>query len=115
MTRIGILAATLLFTATAMARKKDTTANDLRITGDGQEQTVHCAGNAVHILGNGGRFVVEGTCSTVTVEGSRNWVEVQYAEWIRTPGTLNTVFYLNPGTHVVDLGKGNSVSAKWQQ
>ena len=114
MSRIAVLAATILCTSVALAQK-DPAATDVRITGDGQERTVHCTGNAVHLLGNGGRFVLEGTCTTVTIEGSRNWVEVQYAEWIRTPGTLNTVFYLNPGTHVVDAGKGNTVSPKWQQ
>ena len=87
----------------------------MRVTGDGLEQTIHCHGNAVTIAGNGSRFTIEGRCSTVLVQGNRNWIEVQDADWIRTPGTLNSVLYLNPGTRVSDSGKGNSVAPKWQQ
>ena len=87
----------------------------VRITGDGLEQTIHCNGNAVTITGNGSRFVLEGRCTTVSVQGSRNWLEVQDADWIRTSGTLNSVLYLNPGTRVADSGRGNSVAPKWQQ
>ena len=99
---------------TAMAQGYEAVA-DVHIRGDGEEQSVHCNHNAVYITGNGGRFTIEGECTTVFVEGSRNWVEVQYAQWIRTPGAMNSVLYLNPGTRVVDGGKGNSVAPKWQQ
>ena len=104
----------VLWTAAAAAQGKEPVA-DVHIDGDGQEQTVHCHHNAVHIRGNGGRFSIDGSCSTVYVEGSRNWLEVQDADWIKTSGNLNTVLYLTPATRLTDAGKGNSVSAKWQQ
>ena len=104
-----VLSITLL-AATAVASTDPVPA--LRIPGDCLEQTIHCHGI---ITGNGSRFTLEGRCSTVSVQGSRNWIEVQDADWIRTPGALNSVLYLNPGTRVSDSGKGNSVTPKWGQ
>lgn len=101
--------------ATASAFATEPAAADQHITADDLEQTIHCHGNAVYIAGNRGRFTIEGSCSTVYVEGSRNWLEIQDADWIRTPGNLNSVLYLNPGTRVSDPGRGNSVAPKWQQ
>lgn len=106
--------AAVLWTAVAVAQKNEPAA-DVHIDGNGQEQTVHCHHNAVYITGNSGRFSIDGSCSTVHVQGSRNWIEVQDADWIKTSGNLNTVLYLTPATRVSDAGKGNSVSAKWQQ
>lgn len=103
----------MLLAATAFASTDP--APDLRISGDGLEQTIHCNRNAVTITGSGSRLVLEGRCSTVFIQGSRNWIEVQDADWIRTRGTLNSVLYLNPGTRVWDSGKGNAVAPKWQQ
>ena len=107
------LSVTLLVASDALATEPPSPAQ--HITGNGLEQTIHCHGNAVTITGDGSRFTLEGRCSTVSIQGSRNWIEVQDAEWIRTPGTLNSVLYLNPGTRVSDSGKGNSVAPKWQQ
>lgn len=103
-----------LLAATAFAAKEPA-APDLRITGDGLEQNIRCHGNAVTITGNRSRFTIEGRCSTVFIEGSRNWIEVQDAVWIKTSGTLNSILYLNPGTQVWSSGRGNSVAPKWQQ
>ena len=111
--RALVLALSLAVAAPAFATEP--TSNVIHITGDALEQTIHCNGNAVVITGNRSRFTIEGRCSTVSVEGSRNWLEVQDADWIRTPGTLNSVLYLNPGTRVADSGRGNSVAPKWQQ
>jgi hypothetical protein len=88
---------------------------EIRMEGDGLEQTVHCHHNALHVLGNGSRLTIEGSCTTVFVEGSRNWMEVQDADVIDTKGSMNSVLFLNPGTRTVDRGKANTVAPKWQQ
>ncbi len=116
MNRAGtVFANIMLGVAAAVAQQKDASTADLHVAGDGREETLRCHGNAVFITGNAGRFTIEGKCTTVHVGGSRNWIEVQDADWIRTEGNLNSVLYLNPNTRVADPGKGNSVSSKWQQ
>ena len=114
MRRYGFALSVMLLAAAPAVAATEPTA-PVRISGDGLEQTIHCTGNAVTITGNGSRFTIEGRCSTVLVQGNRNWIEVQDADWIRTAGALNSVLYLNPGTRVADSGKGNSVAPKWQQ
>ena len=87
----------------------------VRVEGDGLEQTLHCHRNAIHIVGNKSRLVIDGSCAKVYVEGSYNWIEIEDADVIEMRGDMNSVLYLNPGTRTVDRGRANSVAPKWQQ
>ena len=93
----------------------DAPAADVRLAGDGLEQTVHCKHNALHVLGSNSRLTIEGSCTTVYVEGSRNFVEIQDTDVVDAKGEMNTVLMLSPRTRVVDRGRANSISQKWQQ
>lgn len=88
---------------------------EMRLEGNSLEQTVHCRHNAIHVLGNGSRLTIEGSCTKVYVEGSRNWIEVQETDVIETSGEMNSVLFLSPNTRTVDRGRANSVAPKWQQ
>ncbi len=101
--------------AAAAPRRKAAAPEEVWVSGNNLEQTVHCHGGALHVLGNGSLLTVEGTCTTVYVEGSRNWIEVQYTELVETRGDFNTVLYLSPRTRVVDPGRANSVAPRWPQ
>lgn len=113
--RALVLALLLILLAPCSVFATEPSAGDVHVTGEELEQTIHCHGNAVYIASNHSRFTIEGSCSTVYVQGSRNWLEVQDADWIKTTGKLNSVLYLNPGTRVSDSGRGNTVAPKWQQ
>ena len=117
--RPSILAACLLLAAAAgaSAGRKSTAAakEETRLTGDHLEQNVRCDRNVLHILGDASRLTVTGSCKTVVVEGSRNFIEIEDADLIDTRGDSNSVLFLNPGDRVVDHGHGNSVTPKWQQ
>ena len=101
--------------ARGQRHRSDTVEPDIRLAGDNLEQTVRCHHNAVHVLGSGSRLTIEGSCTTVYVEGNRNWMEIQDADWIKTEGNLNSVMFLNPGTRSVDSGRANTIAPKWQQ
>ncbi len=110
-----LAAATLSGASTCVAAEKEKPVPDLHVTGSHLEENVRCHRNALFLRTDNSRITVEGDCTTVHIEGTGNWVEVQYADWIRTGGTLNSVLYLNPRTQIWTSGKGNSVAPKWQQ
>ena len=109
-----ILAATLLFaTAAAIAQ---TEKPSVEVTGDHLEQTARCDKDApLRILSNDSRLSVLGTCTVVTIVGSRNWISIQHARRILTTGDRNTVLYDDRSTRVEDHGRANSVAERWPQ
>ena len=110
-----LLAALCLIPAAIQAKEKPVV-DEVRVDGTQLEQTSRCNKNgALRILASNSRLLIAGDCTDVVVVGSRNWIQVEHANWIRMRGNLNTVMYQDTQTRVDDRGRGNSVAPKWPQ
>ncbi len=111
-----LLLAVLSLTALVAHAKEKAVADEVRVDGAHLEQTSRCNKNGIlRVLASDSHLLVGGDCTGVVVVGSRNWIQVEHADWIRMRGNLNTILYQDSRTRVDDRGRGNSVAPKWPQ
>ena len=114
--RRSLLLAALCLIPAAVQAKEKPVVEEVQVEGTHLEQTSRCNKNgALRILASNSRLLIAGDCTDVVVVGSRNWIQIEHANWIRMRGNLNTVMYQDSQTRIDDRGAGNSVAPKWPQ
>jgi hypothetical protein len=79
------------------------------INESGLTRTVDCAGQGVAISGSANNLTFTGTCTSVTVNGSRNEVRIADVGQIAVNGSFNTITWSDGDPTTSDNGQGNSI------
>jgi len=80
------------------------------INESGLTKSVDCAGQGVEISGSANKLTLTGTCTSVSVNGSRNEVTIADVGEIAVNGSFNTVTWSAGDPKTSNNGQGNTIS-----
>jgi hypothetical protein len=111
-----VVAASLFLTTGAACSQREVaptdfvqpTAKDIVIGGNDLSKDVTCTnGNSVYVEGQHNEVQVHGTCTSVRIQGNRNYVWVDRFTTVPVEGNQNTVFVSDTRTQYSSRGDGN--------
>jgi len=111
-----LLATSMFLTASIASAQREVaatdfvqpTSKDIVIGGNDLSKDVTCtSGNSVYVEGQHNEVQVHGTCTSVRVQGNRNYVWVDHFTNVPVEGNNNTVFVSDTRTQYSSRGEGN--------